>query len=587
MNVDEIKNTFENMIHLKNTSSYLDEFGGSLFMTILILISFFYVCAYFYIGSKIKGLKENWEQVRCHPAYIPFASLINPDPHMSATDFTQQNFTYCTNNILTSISYYFTLPFTYAISVIINTINIATEDINKIREKFADLINNILHIDNEIMRRILTTMIPIQHMIIKMRDMFRKAVGTLMTGAFTIASGLYIVEALVRNFITLMIGALFIILGIIIPLLLFFFTWPLAIPPIITFGTMAGFLLAVIIILSPIYNIPNTGVPSKPSVPSCFDSQTLVKMNNGEWRYISELKPADILEDNNTVDAVLKLSSENVQMYSYKGLIVSGTHKVYLTWKEFYDMFGYDEFTDKQLNDFEDIETKLYSKFMYSNGIEKEGLWLNVENIPISKKIDYKKEYIYSLVTSEKYISVYSIKRERIIKIHVTDWDEIISRKHIIELQNSMSKYKTMDDLCYYPSLFNTYFETGFGEKSRICMSNGSYKFLKDIQIGDVLLSPNISKITKENKVVAVIKINVKNPIKYHHLDCTINTTFIKYVGTKNIFVNLMKGDSYLLNTNKQKEYYHLLTTEGMFYIDDHIICDYNMGVDYWNHVAE
>lgn len=486
MDVDNLKNTFESMIHLKNTSSYLDEFGGSLFMTMLILIVFFYICSYFYVASQLKNLRKDWTHIRCHPAYIPFASMINPNPHMGASEFTQQNFAYCTNNILTSIAQYFTLPFTYAISVFVGLFETMIKDVNIIRNKFSDLVNNIISIDKEIMRRILTTVIPIQHMVIKLRDMYKKAVGTLMTGAFTIASGLYIVEMLVKNFITLMAMALYVILAIIIPLLWFFFTWPLAIPPIITFATMSAFLLATIIILAPIYDIPNTSVPQKPSVPSCFDTQTLLKMNDGTWKYINELKPDDVLEGGNRITSVFKLSAEGVDMYSYKNLIVSGTHRVFVSCDEYYKMVGVQE-----------CKNDLYQDFMNDDG---NGVWVMVKNMGTSyamKCDNYKQPYIYCLNTEEKYVVVYSVSeikdgKSKLTKIYALDWDEIMTKDHANNLYMNIQKETGIELPSLSPSLFHAYMESGMSGKNSIFMANGSVKELRDIVVGDVLLSPNV-----------------------------------------------------------------------------------------------
>ena len=656
MDVEKLKNTFESMIHLKNTSSYLDEFGGSLFMSVLVLIVFFYICSYFYVASKLKMLREDWTHVRCHPAYIPFASMINPDPHMSASEFTQQNFSYCTNNILTSIAHYFTLPFTYAISVFVSMFDTLIKDANIIRNKFADLVNNIISIDKEIMRRILTTMIPIQHMVIKLRDMYRKAVGTLITGAFTIASGLYIVEALVKNFITLMIMALYVILAIIIPLLWFFFTWPLAIAPIITFATMAAFLMAVIIILAPIYDIPNTTVPSKPSVPSCFDMQTPLKMNDGSWKYIYELVPDDVLEGGNLVTAVFKMSATGIDMYSYKNIIISGSHSIFLTWDECYRQIK-DEYIERvniMTTKKNGVEGALYDEFMYDAGDEL-GMWVPVQWLKapfVSKCEDYNGTFVYCLNTVKKYIPLwihnelgYPYTKHLNILMYAMDWDEISGRKHSEIIQQTIerrTRLRIPQSLQSCPSLFHTYLESGLSGNNQIMMADGKTRLLKDIQVGDVLRSPNIQLfgekteyykmyksgekkdyIGKEyaNTVAGIVKIS-KRDIGVWTTSYTsqmLNSILGETVGAENGVIatqnncligvknnefeiyNLIEHSplenkseswySYLFNvkkTNKIEEYdedyYHLVTTEGMFYINEFIFADYNMGIDYWTH---
>ena len=93
--------------------SYFDQYGGSVFLFILLILVMFVVISYTTVMRNVQPIKDNWSKERCKPNVLPFAGLINAPEGTSATDFTQQNFTYCMQDILKSITGFATQPLTY------------------------------------------------------------------------------------------------------------------------------------------------------------------------------------------------------------------------------------------------------------------------------------------------------------------------------------------------------------------------------------------------------------------------------------------------------------------------------------------
>ena len=91
---------------LYNHSTYSEKNGGSIFMTVLILFVFFIALSYYYVMAQAKPIKDNWVNERCSPAVMPFAGLINKPEGQSAFDFTGENFSFCTQNIIKDINMY-------------------------------------------------------------------------------------------------------------------------------------------------------------------------------------------------------------------------------------------------------------------------------------------------------------------------------------------------------------------------------------------------------------------------------------------------------------------------------------------------
>jgi hypothetical protein len=501
--MEDIKNTFNEYIHLKNTSNYLDEFGGSIFATVFILLIFAYTCSYIYIKTNLKNLKDEFEIKRCHPAYIPFVSMIQKDPNMSSVEMTRANFTYCANRILHTISDGYMAPMTYTITIMSGLMTSAIGDINAIRNKFADIINNIANIDKEIMYRVMSTVIPLQQVFIKMKDNLEKSVGVFVTGIFATTGGLYIVEGFVKTFITLIVSAMVALLAMILPLLLFFFTAPLAAIPLAAFVALSAFVTVVIIKMSPLYNLPTTSVPNKPSVHSCFDQQTLIKVANGSWKYIYELELNEELYGENHVVAIFKMSSVDVQMYNYKQIIVSGSHRVFLTWNQYNAYFNTEKRGHSHDEEYHLVDKALYAEFLYErHGTSRRGVWMYVRELPDAIPIEsYKQPFIWCLNTTKKYIELAGIANDIITKkvdiepVYAMDWDEIVCREDADTLKRNFERSTDIlfpSFVSLEPSLIHKYFESGFAAGTGIYMADGSIRTIENIHVHDMLLSPNV-----------------------------------------------------------------------------------------------
>ena len=67
-----------------------------------------------------------------------------------------------------------------------------------------------------------------------------------------------------------------------------------------------------------------------PTSSSCFDKDTTLSMYDGSYKTIDTINVGERLLYDGTVTSIFKLSAFNIPMYTYKGVIVSGSHYVYL-----------------------------------------------------------------------------------------------------------------------------------------------------------------------------------------------------------------------------------------------------------------
>lgn len=222
---------------LYDKGGFLDKYGGSLWGTIIVCIVFFLAISYYYIYNHIQPIKSDWINQRCKPYVIPFAGLINPPINMSGFEFTSQNFSGCIQNILADIVGIFLAPFYYLVNLVNKTLSVISESIQAIREILNVIRKALASISSEIMNRSLNIMIPLQHVIINLKDMMGKTSGILTASIYTLL-GIYdtlqaTIGSIVEIVVTILLGlAALIAIFFMIP---FGFGLPFAIPLLVIF----------------------------------------------------------------------------------------------------------------------------------------------------------------------------------------------------------------------------------------------------------------------------------------------------------------------------------------------------------------
>lgn len=86
-----INNFYEN-------ASYYQLFNIDIWITIIVFIIVFLIAFYYAIKSQLRSYKADWEQNKCNPVLMPFASVINPElANGNDYGYTLNNFTDCLN----------------------------------------------------------------------------------------------------------------------------------------------------------------------------------------------------------------------------------------------------------------------------------------------------------------------------------------------------------------------------------------------------------------------------------------------------------------------------------------------------------
>ena len=347
--MDNISESAHKIQKLYKNLTYFDQYGGSVFFFIILVFLLFIIYSYFMVMKNIQPIKQNWTQERCKPQNIPFAGFINKPDNMSFIDFTAQNFNYCMNSIQISITGDLLEPvtyLTYSLTFMFKEIMLAMEYLRTIINRIR---NSIKNITEDIMGRLSNIIIPLQQIIIGIRDTMEKIKGIITAALYTSLGTYYVLQSLLGAIAEMTIILLIALASLIVV------TWIISIffPPFITAATTLTLLficvsipLAVILVFMADVlhiNINNSipGVPSRPTpaIGNCFHPETQIKRKDGSIVFMKDLDLGDILENGSRVRAVMKINNPNHEHKLYKivgkginntDIYVTGTHRIQL-----------------------------------------------------------------------------------------------------------------------------------------------------------------------------------------------------------------------------------------------------------------
>jgi hypothetical protein len=503
--MDNISQSAHKINEMYAKLSYFDQYGGSVVIFIILLIILFVAVSYTSVMKNIQPIKDDWTVQRCKPSVIPFAGLINKPNNMSVVDFTGQNFTFCLQNILTSISGYSLQPISYMTYSIQELFKAIAQVIQYIRTIITNVRNSMVSIAQEILGRVANIMVPIQQIIIAFKDSMNKVQGILTAGLYTSLGAYYTLKAMLGAIAQLIIIILIILAALVIAMWIIPFTWPVAISMTAVFISISIPLAIIIAFMTEVlhvrtsFSLPNA--PTQPPLSACFDKYTLLKMKDGSMKSILSINPGDVLQGNNLVTAKMVLDSKGQEMFNLNGIIVSGSHRI-----------------------------------LYKNK------WITVSKHPERISIPfYEPQLIYCLNTS--------LKRIHINGETYMDWDELYDE----EIENILHKNSRG------PLDLHTFFDGGFSGETKITMNNGSIKNINDIQIGD-LLENNIT-------VFGIVTVNGATLNEQYQYNLGEDAIFKGgpnlNIGEKNLERMGMK-----VLKKREDKLYHLITKEKYFYVD-------------------
>ncbi len=98
---------------LYNNLSYFDIYGGSVLIFITITCVVIIIATYCQLMINAQSIRDDWVNQRCNPKVMPFAGFINKPDNKTINEFTAENFSYCTQDILNNLTGEVVQPFQF------------------------------------------------------------------------------------------------------------------------------------------------------------------------------------------------------------------------------------------------------------------------------------------------------------------------------------------------------------------------------------------------------------------------------------------------------------------------------------------
>ena len=237
------KNIIEDIVKLYENSNFFKIYGLDFWIVSIFSLICFILIIITYVFNHLQKIKQNWKNERCNPMYMPFAGFINPNSGKTNLEYVHENFKFCNNKFIKEAETIAMEP----IYFMTDFVNSLFNDIKSAWKFIAALINilkqKLMQLFYIVINRLISILIPLQNLLLKIKDSLHKMTGTLVGGIYTFymlykVLKLYllniiqiiIVEIIVYSILLLVIAIALLIALLITWLVLEFIFPPAAIP---------------------------------------------------------------------------------------------------------------------------------------------------------------------------------------------------------------------------------------------------------------------------------------------------------------------------------------------------------------------
>lgn len=285
----------------------------SIFLVILTSIGWMGGMTLLYAYDHLDEVKAHWNTEKCKPTGLMIGG--------------QNNLQECVKPILGQVVGKATAPLSYGAVGLTSIFGNLTIAIQQLRGMFDYLRVSLANITREIFGRMVNLMIPIQTMMLALRDMFARMNAVFTTALYMGLATILTMKKVLEMILTFVIVILIALAALIVVMWIFPFSWAVAASFTAIFVSIS---IPLVMFSAAVGKVTDLGIPKIPSKPHvCFDKHTnLMLADNSTILPIYKLKLGDVLHDGLVVVSKLKLATDDAVMYYLNGVVVSGTHLV-------------------------------------------------------------------------------------------------------------------------------------------------------------------------------------------------------------------------------------------------------------------
>ena len=217
--VSKINNYFDN-------SKYSEIYSNDIWFTIIIFLIVIFIALYFFIISSIKSYKNSWEQNKCNPTLMPFASVINSEESKgNELNYIINNFNECLNTLNAELAEEAKIPITNLTSSVEGIFGSIYQSFIQIQSFIAYLFNLLIEFLKMIMNKLNTILINIKYFFINVNDLLGKVVSMFTVTYYTLILLLRTFRLIIAVFVlgwllTIVIPASMTVIGLLIVLMI-------------------------------------------------------------------------------------------------------------------------------------------------------------------------------------------------------------------------------------------------------------------------------------------------------------------------------------------------------------------------------
>ena len=178
--VDKINTYFDN-------TTYSELYSNDIWFTIIIFIIVIFIALYFFITSIIQSYKSSWQQNKCNPIFMPFASIINSEESKgNELDYIINNFNECLNTLNAELAQEAKKPIdniSFSIEGILGSIY---QVFIEIKNFVIYLYNLLLEFFNLIMEKLEIILINVKYFFINTNNFLGKILSMITVAYYTL-----------------------------------------------------------------------------------------------------------------------------------------------------------------------------------------------------------------------------------------------------------------------------------------------------------------------------------------------------------------------------------------------------------------
>jgi hypothetical protein len=178
--LNKINNYFDN-------SKYSELYTNDIWFTIIIFLVVIFIALYFYILGAIKSNRSSWQQNKCNPILMPFASLINSkESKGNEMDFTINNFNECLNILNAELANEAKKPIDNITQSVEGIFGSVYNGFIELQKFIAYLFNLILELFKLIMDKLSVILINIKLFFMNANEFLRKIISSITVVFYTL-----------------------------------------------------------------------------------------------------------------------------------------------------------------------------------------------------------------------------------------------------------------------------------------------------------------------------------------------------------------------------------------------------------------